>query len=190
MKLRIRQISESEFTVQGHGVHTAFKELYNALAKRDDTTAIINKKAKVDITHIHTVGLYSLFFLLFGSGKKVVSAHVVPKSFIGSLAGAKYWLPLANIYLRWFYNRADLVLAVSDETKRELQSMGVTKPIEIFYNIVDSEFPTNYNVVGELTPNDLYRFSCFFVTSPTFSAFPGYSNTSMTSNSSNSSCIV
>ena len=30
------------------------------------------------------------------------------------------------------------MLAVSDETKRELQSMGVTKPIEIFYNIVDT----------------------------------------------------
>lgn len=139
-KLRVSQISESEFTVQGHGVHTAFVELTNALKKRSDVEVFTNKNTPegVDIMHIHTVGGFALRKLLSGKSKKVVSAHVVPASFVGSLVGAKFWLPYAKAYLRWFYNRADLVLAVSDETKRELKKLGVKKPIEIVYNLVDT----------------------------------------------------
>lgn len=33
-KLIVNMISESEFTVQGHGVHTAYKEITDALRKR------------------------------------------------------------------------------------------------------------------------------------------------------------
>lgn len=137
-KLRIRQISESEFTVKGHGVHTAYLELTNALRRRTDTIVTVNQRGDVDITHIHTIGMYALGYLLFGSGKKVVSAHVVPASFVGSLVLAKYWLPVITWYIRWFYNRADLVIAVSDATKRELQKLGITKPIEVLCNMIDT----------------------------------------------------
>lgn len=140
--LRVRQISESEFTVQGHGVHTAYVEMVRALAQRSDVTVQKNGFGHFDITHLHTVGIHPLFFLLFGSGKKVISAHVVPASFVGSLVGAKYWLPLASLYLRWFYNRADMVLAVSDATKRELINLGVTRPIEVTYNMIDTSVYT------------------------------------------------
>lgn len=137
-KLRVRVISESEFTVQGHGVHTAYVELTNALKTLAGIDVAINKRGKFDITHIHTVGGYALWYLLFGSGKKVISAHIVPDSLVGSLIGANYWSPLAHTYLRWFYNRADLVLAVSEETKRDLVAMGVTKRIEVLHNTIDT----------------------------------------------------
>jgi 1,2-diacylglycerol-3-alpha-glucose alpha-1,2-galactosyltransferase len=136
--VRVTQVSESEFTVQGHGVHTAYKELTNALKKRDDIDVTVNQYVQTDITHIHTVGLYALRHLLFSPSKKVVSAHIVPESLVGSLVGVKLWLPLAKLYLRWFYNRADLLFAVSDETKRTLEKLGVTKPIEVVYNLVDT----------------------------------------------------
>lgn len=136
--MKISVVSESEFTVQGHGVHTAYVELTNALKKRDDTEVVVNKPGTADITHLHTVGAYALRRLLFDRSKKVVSAHIVPASLVGSLVGAKLWLPLAKIYLRWFYNRADMLFAVSDETKRELVRLGVTKPIEIVYNLIDT----------------------------------------------------
>lgn len=131
-------VSESEFTVQGHGVHTAYRELTEALEKRDDVKATVNQFIETDITHLHTVGIYALRHLLFSPSKKVVSAHIVPDSLVGSLVGAKFWLPLAKLYLRWFYNRADMLFAVSDETKRSLEKLGVTKPIEIVYNLVDT----------------------------------------------------
>ena len=136
--MKIAMISESEFSVQGHGVHTAYIELVNAFKKRSDVEVTVNNFGRADVRHIHTVGPYSLAHLLFGRGKKVVSAHVVPESFVGSLVGAQYWLPLARVYLRWFYNRADVVLAVSDETKMGLKSLGVKKPIEVFYNVIDT----------------------------------------------------
>lgn len=136
--MKISVVSESEFTVQGHGVHTAYIELTNALKKRDDATVVVNQSGVADVTHLHTVGGYALRRLLFDRGKKVVSAHIVPASLVGSLVGASLWMPLAKVYLRWFYNKADMLFAVSDETKRELVRLGVTKPIEIVYNLIDT----------------------------------------------------
>lgn len=137
-KLRINMVSETEFTVQGHGVHSAYIEMARALKKRVDADIRVNTDRPVDITHIQTMGTYALPRLLWGSGKKVVSAHLVPDSFIGSLALARVWRGLATWYLKSFYNRADLLLAVSDETRDDLEKIGVTKPIKIFYNFVDA----------------------------------------------------
>ncbi len=137
-QIKVTMVSESEFTVQGHGVHTAYVELANALKKRDDVEVKVNQYVDTDITHIHIVGLYSLRHLLFSPSKKVVSAHIVPESLVGSLVGVKLWLPLAKVYLRWFYNRADMLFAVSDETKRTLIKLGVTKPVEVVYNLIDT----------------------------------------------------
>lgn len=136
--MRINVVSESEFTVKGHGVHTAYIELTRALQQWTQADVAVNTWRAADITHLHTVGLYALARLLFGRGKKVVSAHVVPESFVGSLKGTWLWLPLARRYLRWFYSRASLVLAVSDETRQQLEALGVTSRIETFHNVVDT----------------------------------------------------
>ena len=53
-------ISESEFTVQGHGVHTAYKEITDALRKRKDIDIEVNTDRPADIIHIQTMGLYDL----------------------------------------------------------------------------------------------------------------------------------
>ncbi len=137
--MRITQVSESTFTVKGHGVHTAFMELTAALKKHPGLLVQVNKFGNADITHIHTVGAFSLAFLLFSGGRKIVSAHVVPESLRGSIVGANIWMPVARWYLRWFYNRADVVLAVSDATKKELIRLGVRSPIEVVYNLIDTD---------------------------------------------------
>lgn len=136
--LRVTMISESEMSVKGHGVHTAYLEMLRALRRRDDVDVTVNRGRRADVVHIHTVGIFALYYLLLARGRKVVSAHIVPASLVGSLVGAHYWLWVARTYLRWFYNRADLVLAVSDATRDELLSLGVRRPIEVFYNIVDT----------------------------------------------------
>lgn len=134
-------ISESAISVQGHGVHTAYEEMCQLLEARDDIELTRNRfreQIDCDIVHLHTVGSRTWGKLLQDGPKKVVSAHVVPDSFIGSLIGARFWRPLAIWYLRWFYNRADLVFAVSAQTKRELEKLGVTSSIEILHNSVDT----------------------------------------------------
>jgi 1,2-diacylglycerol-3-alpha-glucose alpha-1,2-galactosyltransferase len=140
-KLKVNMISESAFTVQGHGVHTAFRENFESL-KREGVDIVANHARPADITHIQTVGPYSLRHLLFGSGKKVISAHVTPDSFVGSLIGAQYWYGLAKLYLRWVYNRADGVLAVSQEVVDELQRLGVRRPIFLVPNTIDTSIFT------------------------------------------------
>lgn len=133
--MKIVMVSESEFTVQGHGVHTAYKESVSAL-QRAGVDVVVNDLKPSGLRHIHTLGPYSMTHLL-KSGKKVVSAHVLPDSFVGSLIFARYWRGSATSYLRWFYNQADVVIAVSEYTKKELLKLGVTSPIVTIPNMVN-----------------------------------------------------
>jgi 1,2-diacylglycerol-3-alpha-glucose alpha-1,2-galactosyltransferase len=139
LMLKVNMISESTFTVRGHGVHTAFLEMTHALQASGQVDVVVNKfRRKADITHIQTFGAYGLLQLLFGSGKKVISVHVVPDSLVGSIAGAKYFYGLAKWYMRFFYGRADLLLPVSkmvDNTLR--QQLRIKKPSRVLYNTVD-----------------------------------------------------
>lgn len=142
-KYTINVISDSAFTVQGHGVHTAYTEHLNGLKKYSPQFEVhTNQKGfKADITHIHTVGYYGLRFLLGKHGLRFVSAHVVPESFVGSFRAARLWLPLARWYLRWFYNHADGVFAVSQDVAVELKEMHVKTPVYVVPNMLDgSEF--------------------------------------------------
>ena len=140
-KLIVNVVSESEISVQGHGVHTAYVEMVNALKTHADIEVIpgrFNEQLDCDVVHFHTVGARVWKKLYQKDAKKVISAHVVPDSFVGSLIGARYWKGVAALYLKWFYNRGDVVLAVSDETKRDLIKLGVKVPIEVFYNFIDT----------------------------------------------------
>jgi 1,2-diacylglycerol-3-alpha-glucose alpha-1,2-galactosyltransferase len=140
-KISVNIISESANSVQGHGVHTAYIEMVNALKKYTDLTVIegeMRRRLAVDIIHFHTIGP-RVWRKVFQNGpRKVMSAHIVPDSFVGSIVLAKYWRFAAVWYMRWFYNQADLLLAVSQEARRDLLKLGVSAPIEVFYNFIDS----------------------------------------------------
>lgn len=137
-RIKVNVVSESELTVKGHGVHTAYVELANALAKRKDIELSINSKSSfVDIVHVHTVGFFALRRLLFTKGKKVITAHLVPDSFIGSFRAAGYWKPIGKWWLKFFYSRADLVLACSGMVRDELESGMGLKNVGLMYNTVN-----------------------------------------------------
>lgn len=137
--IHVNMISETEFTVQGHGVHTAYKEITSALQKRPDIDLAVNTTRAADIVHVQTVGTYALGRLLSRSGKKVISAHLVPDSFIGSLRAAKYWKPIGRLWLKLVYSRADLVLACSAMVRDELVGEMGLRNVEVLYNTVDME---------------------------------------------------
>ncbi len=137
-------VSESDISVQGHGVHTAYDEMAAALEKRDDVVLIrgqFDENIDCDIVHIHTLGSKTCQKFPQPDVKKVVSAHVVPASLVGSIKLAKYWSFAAKGYMRWFYNRADKVLAVSSMVAQTLYyELGVPKEkIEVFYNTIDMQ---------------------------------------------------
>lgn len=137
--MKVNVISESAFTVQGHGVHTAFTENADVLRAYTDCEVMMNGRDEADIIHIHTIGPYALRHLLFGKGVKIISAHVTPDSFVGSLVGAQYWHGFARWYLKWVYNLADAVLAVSHEVVDELNKIGVRKPVYLVPNTIKTE---------------------------------------------------
>jgi len=134
--LTVDIVSETPFTAQSNGVHTAFVQMVDALEKVG-VRAVPNAKDRCDIVHIHTVGPYSLLKLLANKRRSVVSAHLVPDSFVGSLALAKLWKPLAKMYLSFFYSLPKAVVAVSPSVRDELKEMGVKKDIFYIPNGVD-----------------------------------------------------
>ncbi|MFI5212757.1 MAG: glycosyltransferase family 4 protein [Candidatus Saccharimonadales bacterium] len=143
-KIRVNMVSESDISVQGHGVHTAYEEIATALEKRDDVTVIRGKFGELvdcDIVHLHTIGTQTWRKLFQRGPKKVISAHVVPASLVGSIVLAKYWLWAAHLYMMWFYNRADKVLAVSGTVARVLHDelRVPLRKIETFYNTIDMQ---------------------------------------------------
>lgn len=135
--ISVNVISESEFTVQGHGVHTAYLEHVSALRSSDNFQVYVNSSEKTDICHIHTVGPYSLAKLL-RSNNTCVTAHVIPDSFIGSFKGAKHWYKISEKYLRFFYERADHVVAVSQMVADSLKhDIGITKNVSVVPNAIN-----------------------------------------------------
>jgi len=139
-RLRVNMISETTFTVRGHGVHTAFIEMTKGVSALPRLDVMVNKFRKADITHIQTIGLYSALHLLSPrGGKKVVSVHVIPDSLIGSIKGAEKVAWLSKAYLKWFYGKADMLLPVSEETQNSLKNdMGLTNPSQVLFNTVNS----------------------------------------------------
>ena len=135
-KLRVNIFAE-KFIGEANGVTTAVLECIESLKKRNDIELQIDGKEPYDVLHSHTIGMG---FVLKSWGKRkktIVSAHVVPDSFIGSLIFSRLWKPLAKQYLKFIYDRASVVVAVSPVVKEELTKIGVKARIEVLCNSVD-----------------------------------------------------
>lgn len=140
--ITVNMISESEFTVKGHGVHTAYLEIARAIQKQPGIKLLVNSKKPADIIHIHSTGPYGLAKLLKRKGKKVVSAHIVPNSLVDAVVGGRGLKLLAKPYLKSFYKKADLVLAPSAAVAKELERDMKISGVKVFFNYIDT---TNYH---------------------------------------------
>jgi 1,2-diacylglycerol-3-alpha-glucose alpha-1,2-galactosyltransferase len=132
----INLISETEYSAKDHGVHTAYLN-YAAMLEENGEKVVKNSWKKADVTSIHTLGPLGLYKLLM-SKPTVVTAHIIPDSFVGSLIGIKYWYGLLKWYLTFAYSRANLVLAVSPKVESELIKMGVKSKIKLFPNPINT----------------------------------------------------
>jgi len=102
--------------------------------------------ANVDVVHAHTpfsIGLGARR-LATGEGVPLVASYHTPTAeyadYIadGRLAGIVEGAALR--YERWFMNRADAVAVPSEPARAHLRDVGVTAPIEIVPNGVDTDF--------------------------------------------------
>ncbi|MBC7266893.1 MAG: glycosyltransferase family 4 protein [Coriobacteriia bacterium] len=135
-RITVNLVSETVGGATGHGVHTAFTQTLEAL-RRAGIDVRVNEPGCCDVAHIETMGPQGLKALLQERGHVVVTAHIVPESLVGSFAFARLWLPIARAYMRFFYSRADLVLAVSPAVAEGLARMGLRVPVRVVPNAID-----------------------------------------------------
>ena len=143
MSLKVN-IKMENFVGKGNGVYSAF--ITDIQALKNYTSLNINTcpDDEADLLHYHSIGFGYLRAAMLYRQKIIVTAHVVPDSFNGSLIFSRYWQNSAKEYLRFAYQQAKLVIAVSPQVKIDLQNIGVTRPIEILPNSVDrGEFSFN-----------------------------------------------
>ncbi len=134
MQLSVNVISESGLS-PGQGVHTAFLE-HLTILEQQGIPFEKNTFKQTTVAHAHTIG--SLFWLLSNKADlKVMTAHVIPDSFKGSLIASELWLPAITWYLKRVYNHADLILAVAPEVKEKLELLGVKTPIVFLPNPIN-----------------------------------------------------
>jgi len=140
MKIKVNIISEAlAWDIKGQGVYTASLSLVEALKKRKEIELSINGRGLYDIAHLHTPGPYAVSKGIISGRRLVISAHVVPESLIGSLILTELWLPFFSKYLKYYYNLADCVIAVSQKVKDELEEFGVKAPLYVVPNPINLE---------------------------------------------------
>lgn len=122
--ISVNVISESAFTVRGHGVHSAFVDTVQALKRLPDIDLVVNSPRRADIVHLHTVGPMSAAALAYSS-HSVVTAHITADSLSGSVLGGRKLRPAWRRYLASFYNRADATISLSRAHEAELRRDGV-----------------------------------------------------------------
>lgn len=138
--LRVGVFSESAITFHGHGVHSAFLECRDLVRETIGVQLVDSWELRPsDILHVHSAGPGALALLLSHAGPKVASAHVTADSFLGSIEYAPYFMSTIKGYLKFLYEKADLILAVSADTKTYLQQeLHVSKPIEVMPNTINA----------------------------------------------------
>lgn len=134
--MKVNIISETVNGPKANGVHSAFLEVFEGL-KRRGIDVKVNSRGNCDVIHSHTLGPYYLLSTAGKRSKTIISAHVIPDSMKGSLALWKYWLPLFTKYMKYAYNRARIVVAVSPTVKQELLRLGITSKVEFIPNSID-----------------------------------------------------
>jgi len=136
---RVRVISESAFTVRGHGVHSIYEEHLKAISSMDDVELVSGARSlsRSVILYMHTVGPIALARMLIHRGPVVMAAHITPASFLGSIRGAGFLLGSISRYLRFVYNRASVIVAVSAAAAAELALLKVRPPVRVSHNAID-----------------------------------------------------
>jgi glycosyltransferase involved in cell wall biosynthesis len=92
-----------------------------------------------DILHLHSVGPISLYLAEKYSGRRpvVMHGHTTAEDFANSFRLSDTIAPYLGRYLRFFYGKADMLIAPSPYARDVLRSYELAQPIEVVSNGVD-----------------------------------------------------
>jgi len=134
--MKINFIIENSGAFKYLGCSTVSKQLMDLLKDKGVEVSFNSKKDGFDLVHAHTFG--PLAISQKRKTKSIISAHSTPSINKGNivLGDRKIW---KTIY-REIYNGFDYVFAVSKTSIKELNDIGIIKPIHVLENGVNRSF--------------------------------------------------
>lgn len=92
-----------------------------------------------DVLHLHSVGPASLYLAERYNGRRpiVIHSHTTAEDFANSFRMSDHIAPYLGRYLRFFYAKADMLIAPSAYARDVLQRYELDRPIEVVSNGVD-----------------------------------------------------
>ena len=136
--VRVNFIIEDYKTLKYLGCSTAAKQFVDILRNKGLELEVNSKKKDFDIIHAHTFGPQAIYRAHKNKNSiSIVSAHSTPSINKGNiLTGSfKIW----NWIYSTIYNKFDYVLAVSENSVKELKDIGVKKEIFVVENGVETK---------------------------------------------------
>jgi len=120
------------------GIRRAFDNQIKAL-KTAGVQITTDPSEAFDILHLHSVGPASLYLAEKYSGRRplVIHSHTTAEDFANSFRMSDHIAPYLGRYLRFFYGKADLLIAPSPYAREVLRRYELDRPIEVVSNGVD-----------------------------------------------------
>jgi len=120
------------------GIRRAFDNQIRAL-KSAGVHVTTDPGEAFDILHLHSVGPASLYLAEKYSGRRplVIHSHTTAEDFANSFRMSDQIAPYLGRYLRFFYGKADLLIAPSSYAREVLRRYELDRPIEVVSNGVD-----------------------------------------------------
>ena len=137
MKLHIA--SETQYMIQGNGVHTAFVDHVELMNSKEDVDIVINNEGEGDVYHCHTYGPFYFWKGLPYKGRRVHTVHVIPDSIKGSLPMWRLFMPFVKWYFKQVYSFADVCIAISPRVEEAIRETGANTEIVKIYNPIPTE---------------------------------------------------
>lgn len=120
------------------GIRRAHDNQVKAL-KRAGVEITTDPSESFDILHLHSIGPRSLYLAERYSGRRplVINSHITAEDFANSFRMSDHLAPYLARYLRYFYAKADLLIAPSTYARDVLRRYDLDRPIEVVSNGVD-----------------------------------------------------
>lgn len=137
--LKVHVVSETQYIMQGQGVHTAFVDCVDLLKSDSDVSVVVNQEGHGDVFHAHTYGPYYFLKGIGYRGRRVYTVHVIPDSIKGSLPAWKLLMPFVRWYFRRVYSYATVCIAISPMVEDAIRGLGAKTAIVRIANPIHRE---------------------------------------------------
>ncbi len=125
----VNLFSETEYGFKIGGVNSAYKNIKEMLNGRKEIKLLINDfKNKEDLVHFQTIGPVSLMKMKT-KAPKVISSYITSNDFNNETILGNKFVKFMNWYTKKLYNKADLIISMTEFNRKDLIKDGIKKPI-------------------------------------------------------------